>query len=175
MGVWALGVKLPQTENSSNKNTETSSETEGKEFKNIWARWSERSGQIGERCSWVGRDSASASGPCLHLFSYLNPLSSQSTQALSELQSPDYGHLLWETVPNHSISQSSSSPLLSSTSLEILCPSFEHSTKQSSLVIVQLPTGEASSSVIWSLQEVGWGQVLASPTQSCTSRRAQIP
>lgn len=105
-----IGVQLPQTENSSNKNTETSSETEGKELKNIWARWSERSRQIGERCCWVDRDSASASGPCSHLFSYLNPLSSQSAQALSELQSPDYGHLLWETVPNHSISPSSSSP-----------------------------------------------------------------
>ena len=30
MGVWALGVKLPQTENSSNKNTENSSKTEGR-------------------------------------------------------------------------------------------------------------------------------------------------
>lgn len=35
MGVWALGMKLPQTENSSNENTETSRETEGKELKNI--------------------------------------------------------------------------------------------------------------------------------------------
>lgn len=55
-------------------------------------------------------------------------------------------------------------PLLSSTSLEILCPSLGHPAKRSSLVNVQLPTREASSSVIWSLQEVGWGQVLALPT-----------